>query len=190
MDRSMKEVPTGAVALETPRLRLTPVQTADLDELHVLVTDSHVRRYLCDGQVFPLEWTAEQIEGSSARFADTGLGLWLARLSPQSGREPDRPIGFCGFLGLSGTGLALDLVYALVEAHARRGLATEMAARLVARARELGCDRIEASVDAVNAGSVRILERLGFAHVETTQGAFGDLRSYRLDLVDRAASPQ
>jgi [ribosomal protein S5]-alanine N-acetyltransferase len=181
MSSSRKEAPAR---LETPRLRLEPVSAADLEALHALVTDPHVRRYLCDGEVFPREWTAVQIESSAARFAQNGLGLWLARLagSPVTDPEADAPIGFCGFLELSGTGLALDLVYALREAHARRGLATEMATRLAAHARELGFDRIHASVDVVNEGSVRILERLGFVLTETTQGAFGDLRTYRLDL--------
>ena len=50
-----------------------------------------------------------------------------------------------------------------------------------ARARG-GFSEIIAAVDAVNAASVRVLEKLGFERVTTLQGSFGDMFSYRLRL--------
>ena len=40
---------------------------------------------------------------------------------------------------------------------------------------------IFASVDAVNEGSVRILEKLGFLWIDARPGALGELLSFRLD---------
>jgi [ribosomal protein S5]-alanine N-acetyltransferase len=161
----------------TARLRLVPLTHGDLAVFHSLVTDPHVRRYLLDGQTLPLDWSEGRIDASAELFAETGLGLWLARTL-----DADEVVGFCGFMRLPGTGLDLELVYALREAHTGRGLATEMGAAMLARAASLGLDRVHASVDSINAASVRVLERLGFALDATAEGAFGDLLVYRRDL--------
>lgn len=102
--------------LETERLRLAPLSRADRDAFHSLVVDPHVRRYLMDGQVLPVSWSEEQIEASTALFEQHGVGLWLAR---SANEDPGEAVGFCGFMGLPGTGLGFELVYALREAHTR-----------------------------------------------------------------------
>jgi GNAT superfamily N-acetyltransferase len=60
----------------SPRLTYAPVGHADLDELHALVEDDHVRRYLLDGQLFPISWTAERIE--DADFCGRGYATEMA----------------------------------------------------------------------------------------------------------------
>jgi RimJ/RimL family protein N-acetyltransferase len=167
-------MPPGPIT--TDRLTLTPLAAGDLAAFHALTTDPHVRRYLMDGEVLPVAWASEQIAASSARFERGALGLWLAR---PIGAET--PIGFCGFLALPGTGLDNEQVYALAEAHTGRGLATEMARAMIARApRQAG--PISASVDAVNTASVRILEKLGFLQVDTRPGAFGPMLIFVLEV--------
>jgi RimJ/RimL family protein N-acetyltransferase len=156
--------------LVTARLTLTPLAPADLPVFHGLVTDAHVRRFMMDGQVLPESWAAARIDASVARFAAGGVGLWLARR-----RDDGGAIGFCGFLELPDTGLGAELAYALRAEVAGAGLATEMAVAMIGAARAAGAAPIAASVDAVNAASVRILEKLGFRRTETRAGAFGDL---------------
>jgi RimJ/RimL family protein N-acetyltransferase len=173
---------SSGTAITTGRLRLAPLREAQLDVFHGLVTDPHVRRYLMDGQVLPREWSREQIDATSRDFAAHGVGLWLARDRALAPSDPRAMIGFAGCLRLPGTGLGWELVYALREAHTGRGLACEMARGVIERARSVGLEQVEASVDAVNLASVRILERLGFALVERGAGAFGELRIYRLEL--------
>lgn len=73
-----------------------------------------------------------------------------------------------------------QLVYALQERFTGRGYATEMARAAIDHARSSGFSEIIASVDAVNAASVRVLEGLGFERAETLQGAFGDMFMFRL----------
>jgi [ribosomal protein S5]-alanine N-acetyltransferase len=155
----------------TDRLKLLPLATPQLEQFHALVTDPDVRRYMMDGKILPQEWSEREIAASQARFAAGALGLWLAYLRD----EGDEPIGFCGFLPLPEMGLGAELVYALRAAHAGRGCATEMAEAMIATARAHGVATIAASVDAVNAASVHILEKLGFRRTEIRRGEFGDL---------------
>jgi RimJ/RimL family protein N-acetyltransferase len=114
---------------------------------HTLVADPHVYRYLMDGQVTPQTWCAERIAGSEALFLTRGVGLWLAR-----DRESGETMSFCGFLEIPGSIAEPQLVYALAERHAGRGLATEMAKACVAAARAAGftdiCARRPTSADA------------------------------------------
>jgi RimJ/RimL family protein N-acetyltransferase len=70
---------------------------------------------------------------------------------------------------------------ALFERFSGRGFATEMARAAVAQARtEPGFAEIEADVDEINAASVRVLEKLGFARIAVQQGAFGNRLLLRL----------
>ncbi len=59
----------------SPRLRYRPVVPDDVDALHALAVDPHIRRYLFDGEVVPREWAAEVVEAS--RRGEGGAGLWL-----------------------------------------------------------------------------------------------------------------
>lgn len=84
-------------------------------------------------------------------------------------------MGFGGLLGLPGTGLERELVYAVTGRFSGIGLGAELATALVAHA---GARELRASVDAVNVASVRILERLGFLRSAVREGAFGELWLY------------
>lgn len=158
------------------RLTYRPVAPADLDAFHGLVEDEHIRRYMMDGQSFPREWSAAHIRASQALFERLGVGLWLAH-----DEQTDELVGFCGFLVLPEVHDGPELVYALRERFTGRGFATEMARASIAEARaHPAFGEIVASVDAVNAASVRILEKLGFDRVGTQPGAFGDMLLLRL----------
>ena len=62
------------------------------------------------------------------------------------------------------------------------GYATEMAGATIAEARRhSGFDTIVASVDEVNAASMRVLEKLGFRRVSTHLGSFGKVVLFRLE---------
>ena len=163
--------------MHTVRLTYRPVEPSDLDGFSSLVQDPHVRRYMMDGQVFPPEWSAAHIRASEALFDRLGVGLWLAHE-----RRTGELVGFCGYLVLPEVHAAPELMYALREPFTGRGLATEMARACIAEAiqRKLFPDGIVASVDAVNAASVRVLEKLGFERFATRPGAFGDMLFLRL----------
>lgn len=156
--------------MTSERLSYQPVSPATLDAFHSLIQDAHVRQYLCDGNVFPREWTEERVDDSRALFESRGVGLWLAH---------DRPtgelVGFCGFLVFPTLSPEPQLVYAMFERWTGRGVATEMARAAIAEARtHPGFETILAGVDAVNVASVRVLEKLGFERIASHPGAFGE----------------
>jgi ribosomal-protein-alanine N-acetyltransferase len=157
------------------RLRYAPLQIDDLDAFHSLVQDPHVRRYLLDGNLFPRDWTEERIRASKQLFERRGVGLWLAT------DIANALVGFCGFLEFPSIHPEPQLVYAMFEQFTGKGYATEMARASIDYARgQSDFAEVFASVDAVNAASCRVLEKLGFERVTTQQGSFGDMYLLRL----------
>ncbi|HWX81402.1 MAG TPA: GNAT family N-acetyltransferase [Steroidobacteraceae bacterium] len=157
------------------RLRYATVELENLDCFHSLVQDKHVRRYLMDGNLFPLEWSKERVRESQSLFARRGVGLWLVTHA-----ATDELVGFCGFMEIPSIHPDPQLVYALFERCTGLGYATEMARTSIARARGQGFTQILASVDEVNADSCRVLEKLGFERVGTQHGNFGPMFVLRL----------
>jgi len=93
--------------MQSKRLTYEPVTLPRLEDFHSLVIDEHVRRYLMDGDVFPIEWSEARVVDSNLLFERRGVGLWLVDQS-----LPRALVGFCGFLEMP----PLDepqLVYAL-----------------------------------------------------------------------------
>ncbi|MBM3772142.1 MAG: GNAT family N-acetyltransferase [Acidimicrobiia bacterium] len=163
--------------MTSERLTYQPVSAAYVDSFHSLIQDAHVRQYLCDGNVFPREWSEERVRDSSALFESGGVGLWLAYDT-----SLDELVGFCGFLVFPSLSVEPQLVYAMFERWTGRGYATEMARAAIAEARtHPGFDAILAGVDAVNAASVRVLVKLGFRPISSQPGAFGETVLMGLD---------
>jgi RimJ/RimL family protein N-acetyltransferase len=151
------------------RLTYQPVTLESVDDFHQLVEDAHVRRFLMDGQLFPLEWSEQRVQDSISLFDRRGVGLWLARQ-----RESDELVGFCGFLEISSVHPDPQLVYAMFERFSGMGYATEMARTAIAEARrQRGFNTIVASADEENVASVRVLHKIGFRQVATQAGSFG-----------------
>lgn len=159
----------------SPRLTYDPLRPETVEQFHTLVVDEHVRRYLMDGNIFPIEWSQDRVRDSQALFARRGVGLWLARDSASADL-----VGFSGFLDIPDLHPEPQLVYALFERFTGRGYATEMARAAIAEARRHGFAEIVAGVDEVNAASFRVLEKLGFERTATLQGAFGHMFICRL----------
>lgn len=160
----------------SPRLCYELVSHDTIDAFHHLVQDPHVRRYLMDGEVFPIEWTRERIDDSDALFRSRGVGLWLVHETATAGL-----VGFCGFLVIPSVHPDPQLVYALTKEFTGRGYASEMARAAIDYARvKAGFTDIIAGVDEVNTASVRVLEKLGFERIATQQGALGNTFVYRL----------
>src|SRR5215471_12062762 len=164
------------VEMESERLSYSELGTGHLHVFHSLVQDDHVRRYLLDGQVLPIEWSAETIRASQSLFERQGVGIWLVHQ-----KFTEELIGLCGFVEFATVHPEPQLVYAMFGRFAGMGYATEMAAACIAKARKYeGLATIVASVDEVNAASLRVLEKLGFEWIATLQGAFGNMFLLRL----------
>jgi len=165
--------------VDTERLRLHPFTLADEDVLFAMFRDDGVRRFLLDGVLVEREWVRAEIEASTRRFAEGGLGIFLAR-----DRIGDQPIGFAGFRPFHEPPV-LELLYGLYPAFWGRGLATEMARAMLTLAFVgHGREVVDTAVDAPNAASLRVLARLGFSEAGSSPGAFGTTRHFRLARVD------
>lgn len=153
--------------IETARLRLRPFRLDDVDALHRLWTEPEVRQYLWDDDVITSERVESLINTSLTSFDDHGFGLWA--VLP---REEESLIGFCGFWFFHEPP-KLELLHGISPVQWHKGLAAEAArAMLNYGFKELSFERIEASTDAANLASSKVMERAGmsFWKRETTNG--------------------
>lgn len=148
--------------INTTRLILRPVTSADRANLIALEADAEVMRYLNGGQPVP------------------EAGLPNADFLTPRGGEPEvlaahhRASGtFIGWFALFDDGLAdglrtAEIGYRLLRAAWGRGYATEGVQALIEAAFDTwGFDRIRAETMAVNLASRRVLEKAGLNHVES-----------------------
>jgi ribosomal-protein-alanine N-acetyltransferase len=131
----------------------------DLQIIHQLWTNDHVRHFLFDDRIISLDEARKFVERSLISFRENGYGIWLVYL-----RGDDQPIGFAGFLGSSET--EPSLIYGIHPDHVGRGYATEAAGGVLNYGlRELRLPKVRADVDEPNGISVRVLEKLGMKQV-------------------------
>ncbi|MGQ0699210.1 MAG: GNAT family N-acetyltransferase [Panacagrimonas sp.] len=155
--------------LRTPRLRLLPLATDDIDALHLLWIEPGVRRYLWDDRVLAFEQTRDIVMQSGYLFEQHGYGLWGA--FDANGML----VGFCGYWFFRNEH-ELELLYGVDRAQWLEGYAREMTECMVAYGFEhLGLPEIRATTDVPNLGSQRVLKRLGFLSEGLRSSADGKL---------------
>jgi RimJ/RimL family protein N-acetyltransferase len=165
------------IYLETGRLTLRRLSTADVEHLIALDSDPEVMRYLTGGTPTPREVIEQEILPRFLRSYDEaeGFGVWAA---------VERATG--EFLGWFSLRLATEhgqreawLGYRLRRDAWGRGYATEGARTLIHKAfTELGVERVLATTYQDNLASRRVMEKAGMTLV----------RRYRLTPADLLAS--
>lgn len=162
--------------IESPRLVMRPVKEDEAEALREVFRDPAVRRYLLDDSLVPLEWVRDEIASSRERFATLGAGLWGIRLV-----DTTALMGFVGFRHFFEPP-RLQLLYGLLPAHWGRGLAVEAAGRICDHAfRVLGFRRVEAAMDAPNAPSLKVAERLGMTRMASPDPQLDGTLFYEID---------
>ena len=160
--------------LSTDRLRLRPARCDDLDDMHHLVNETSVCRFLFDNRRRSREEVCEMLSASERRFEDTGTGLWA--LQTRAGE------GLIGFLCLRPfhDERGNELAFALSSVHWGKGYALEAGAALIGYVRErLGWKSVQASTDLCNNRSIRTLWRLEFVESSIIHGPAGPLRVFK-----------
>lgn len=150
------------IILETERLLFRDHTLEDLDPFCALEADPEVRRFV-GGRSRTREEAEHRFRDRFLRPASDRLGLWATVFKPDG-----RYIGYCGVYPHFGEAGPIPgegaLGFTLAPAYWGRGLATEAALAFVGFGfSELHLHRIVASVEAGNAVSVRVIEKLGFA---------------------------
>lgn len=163
---------------ESLRLRFEPIQEEHFTGLHSLITDSHVKEYLLDGQTMSEEWTRSVIHDSQNLFQERQVGVWLLSL-----KHDPTWIGFCGFRRFPRYGDEPELLYAIRKDFTGNGYATECAQAMIHYVHtHTSTRRLETAVDSPNLGSKRVLEKVGFKKTGEIPGAFGPIYTYEMFL--------
>lgn len=144
--------------LETPRVRLRWLEPGDAPQLFAIFGHPEVMRYWSHLPIGTLAEAAAIVDEVHACFAKRSHFQWGIAL-----REDDRVIGTCTLFSLDAKNRRAELGYTLARDRWGQGLAGEAVGRVIDYAfGDLRLRRLEADVDPRNAGSVKLLERLGF----------------------------
>jgi ribosomal-protein-alanine N-acetyltransferase len=143
--------------IETKRLTLREMSEADAGFVLELLNDPDFMRNVGDRGVRTPEGAARYI---SERFVEgyrrNGFGLWLVET-----KDEKAPAGICGLVKRD-TLPGVDIGYAFLPPFRSKGYAYESASGVLRHARDvLGLRRLYAIVNPDNAGSIRVLEKLG-----------------------------
>lgn len=143
--------------LETERLSLRRLTGDDAAFVLELTNDPDWLRHIGDRGVRTLDDARAYVrDGPAASYARHGFGLYLVELSDGS-----VPAGICGLLRRDWLEDA-DLGFAFLPRFRGMGLAHEAARGTLEHGRDaLGLRRIAAIVSPENAGSIRLLKKLG-----------------------------
>lgn len=143
--------------IETTRLVLRQLRADDAAFILELLNEPAWLRFIGDRGVKTLEDARAYIQnGPAASYQKHGFGLWLVAQKPD-----ETPVGICGLLKREMLE-DVDVGFALLERFHGQGLAAESAAAALAHGRDrLGLKRLVAVVQPDNAGSIRVLEKLG-----------------------------
>jgi RimJ/RimL family protein N-acetyltransferase len=148
----------AAVVLETDRLTLRRLTEDDAEFMLGLLNEPSFHQYIGDRGVRTVEEARAYVRnGAMASYEAFGFGLWLVLR-----KEDGAPIGLCGLLKRE-TLPDVDIGFAFRPAFWSRGYAIESGTAVVEHERTaFGLTRLVAIVQADNAGSIRVLEKLGF----------------------------
>ena len=174
MARDAPESP--AIVLTTDRLVLRHLTLDDDAFIVALLNDPGWLRFIGDKGVRTREDARNYLaKGPLAMYERHGFGLYLVELA-----DGQVPIGMCGLIKRD-TLDDVDIGYAFLPAFRAQGYAHEAASAVLAYGkRRFGLTRIVAITSPDNAGSARLLEKLGMTLEKTVTlaGADHEVRLY------------
>jgi len=162
--------------LKTQRLVLKQILDSDLNTLHRIFTDSYVRRYLCDGEIWSLQQVQEMLAENQKLFSEKKFGLWSIETNTE--QEVIGVVGLWYFFEEEQP----QLVYALLPTATKKGYATEAATKIIEYCfDELGFEYVVASCDRPNIESQKVAERLGMKQLEERIMKGNPILFFRID---------
>lgn len=146
---------------ETQRLILKPILESELNTLHKIFADSHVRKYLCDDKIFSWQQIKEMLQHNQKYFEEERFGFWWIRA-----KEEDEILGFVGLWRFFDEKQP-QLIYALLPKALNQGYATEAARKIIKYCfDQLGYQYVVASCDRPNLESQKVMKRLGMKQMK------------------------
>ncbi|WP_440026456.1 GNAT family N-acetyltransferase [Chromobacterium amazonense] len=149
-----------ALDIETPRLRLRPLQEQDAAFILELLNEPAFIANIGDKDVRDLDGARQYIaKGPQASYQQHGHGLLLVELSDDA-----TPVGICGLVKRDCLPHP-DIGYAFLKRHWGRGYACEAGAACLDHARKVLNIGVVVGITAPhNQGSIRVLEKLGLRY--------------------------
>jgi RimJ/RimL family protein N-acetyltransferase len=151
--------------LTTSRLQLRHLTLDDAEFILRQVNEPTWLQYIGDKGVRDLDGARKYLtDGPMNLYQSKGFGLYAVEL-----REGGGPIGMCGLIKRD-TLPDADIGYAFLPEHFGKGYAVEAGTATVEHARrDFGMKRLLGLVSPDNAGSIRVLEKLGLAFERAEQ---------------------
>ncbi|PRA09504.1 MULTISPECIES: GNAT family N-acetyltransferase [unclassified Paenibacillus] len=145
--------------LETKRLLLREIKQSDSQDIFQIFSSDEVTRFY-DVETFTNTKQAEElIQRWKERFENGQVIRWGIAL-----KSDNRIIGTCGFHGWMKQHYKAVMGYELTPEFWRQGYITEVTRKIVEYGfKNLELNRIEAFVEPENAGSRKLLEKIGFS---------------------------
>ncbi len=142
---------------ETARLHLRKLTVEDAEFILELLNEPAFIRNIGDRNLRTVDDARQYIQNRIIHsYEVNGFSMFRVAL-----KENDQPIGMCGLVRRD-TLEDVDIGYALLERYWSKGYAYEAAQAMMDYAKnELRIPRIVGIVDPANAGSIRVLEKLG-----------------------------
>jgi RimJ/RimL family protein N-acetyltransferase len=158
--------------IATERLLVRPYVRDDVASVHAVLYGNADAMLLIGGAV-DIDETRRRIEGYIALHEQTGASCWAV-----IERDTGAIVGEAGLVPFDGKGPEIELAYAFGVAYWGHGYATEIGRALLAHAFDaLGQEHVVAVTRPANAGSRRVLEKLGFVQQGRIE-AWGDEQLY------------
>jgi RimJ/RimL family protein N-acetyltransferase len=153
------------IVLETDRLLLRHLTPGDSEFILRLLNEPSFLQNIGDRKVRNLEQAVRYLQdGPMKSYRLHGHGLYLVAL-----KDSLEPVGMCGLLKRDQF-QDVDLGYAFLPEHWSKGFASESASAVLEFGRRsLGLAKTIALVSPGNAGSIRVLEKLGFRFSATVR---------------------
>ena len=143
--------------LDTERLSLRELHDGDAAFILELLNEPGWLRFIGDRGIRTLEAAADYIENVPRKmYRENGFGLWAVEA-----KGSGEPLGMCGLIKRPSLD-DVDIGFAFLARHSRRGYGLESASAVMDHARGvLGLQRIVAITSVDNDPSIRLLERIG-----------------------------
>ena len=160
--------------LRTARLLLRPMAVDDVDFVFRHFGDAEVQRFLVDSEPVTTRERAQSIVDFYTRSPQAPHMRWVIGRA-----SDDEPIGTCGFHLWSRTHRRCEVGYDLAPSSWGQGLMTEaLRAVLTHGFGEMELHRVAAYIHPDNTASLRLAERLGFAHEGIARALFRQGSTY------------
>jgi len=144
--------------LQTERLMLREITSADAEDMFRIYADPEVMRYWGSPPMRSIDEAHRKIDGIAVAFREhAGIRWAITR------RDSARLIGSCGHWRLVREHARSEIGYDLALEHWGQGIMTEAVGAILGCGFErMGLHSVEAQIDPANHGSRRVLEKLGF----------------------------